>query len=324
MCNEVRKHNKFRWYGHGTTFMMNLLGAKFCSWYVMKAKIKNCFNDSIKVLEEVNPDVVVSSHWANNYYAENMNKKPITIIYSPDVIITNMFAFKSDLVITPVKKGYDIAMKNKKRFNNENLKLVNTAIRNEAFDVELDKVKQRKALGLDPDKFTVCLTDGGYGIGRIKEITLECIKRNLPINIIAVTGKNEKLYNELSNLRNEGQTKVLVVPFVPNILNHIAASDLFCGKSGANAIAEAVFFGVPIIIDNTVTCIENNNAKYYVNDAKCALLIRNEKKIVNKIEEFIKNKSSYDELHKNALKLHENFGAEKAADEIYNFIKKQK
>lgn len=324
LCKEVRKHNTHKWYGHGSTLAMNICGTRFSSAYVMRCKVRHCFEDSVKLLEEYEPDVVVSSHWATNYYAEHMSKKPLTVMYSPDVIVNKLFQYKCDLVLTPIDTGYYIAMKNKRRFNDGNLKLVNTAIRNEAFGVDTDKVNQRIKLGLDPNKFTVCLTDGGYGIGKIEKITMLCLEKNLPINVIAVCGKNEELYNRLSSLKINGNTNVLAVPFKPTILDYIAASDLFIGKSGANAIAEAVFFAVPVIVSKTATVIETNNAKYYVNDVGCAIRMSSPEKMVEKIEHYLTDKTELETMHNNALKIHQNFGAEKCADEIYNLIMRRK
>mgnify|MGYP001510087089 CR=1 FL=1 len=116
-------------------------------------------------MRELRPDCVVSTHWATNYYAERLDRKPLTVMYGPDAHLNAMFRYPCDLATISIKEGYDRALKKfPRRFNEDNLKLVPTAIREEAFHVERDKQKLREKLGLD-DRFTVLLMEGGYGIG---------------------------------------------------------------------------------------------------------------------------------------------------------------
>lgn len=320
LCNEVKKHNTMHWYGHGTTFFMDLMGTKFSSWYAMKVHGGRTYKKAIDKIDEVNPDVVVSSHFASNYYATKTKCQPLTVVYSPDVKVSKMFEYKADLVLTSYENGYELAMKNKKRFNEENLKLVPIALREELIEEKTTKEEARKLLSID-ERFTICITEGGYGIGKIEKVINECIKRNLPVNIIAITGKNEKLYERLVRLEDDSQVSLFPVPFQSNISKFLIASDLFLGKAGANTIAEAVFFGLPSIITSLATDIEKNNAHYYMNIVQCSLLITKTGKIVDQIEHFLENKNELEELHTKALSIHECFNVERIADEIYKFIR---
>ena len=88
-----------------------------------------------------------------------------------------------------MKEGYERAKKFKRRFNDNNLKLVPCAIRESAFAVTESKQELRKKLGHD-DKFTLYITEGGYGIGMAEELCNRLIDEDLPISVIVVCGKN--------------------------------------------------------------------------------------------------------------------------------------
>ena len=94
-------------------------------------------------------------------------------------------------------------------------------------------------MGID-NRFTALLAEGGYGIGKMSKICRLAIERDLPVNIIAVCGKNEELYKELSAIETVGKCRLIPIGFTNKILDYIAASDLFCGKSGANILPKRV------------------------------------------------------------------------------------
>lgn len=324
LISEVKKANKSHAYGFASTTLMNIAGSKLSSCFVMKWKEKGVYKASLQYLDSLKPDVVVSSHFSTNYYAEHMKNKPLTVVYSPDVQIIKLFAYKSDLTLTPVEYGYQKALK-KHRFNKENLKLVDTCIKNEAIENKLSKEEAAKSLGIDSNKFTVCVADGGYGIGRALKILNECIKLNLELNLIIICGKNEEMYEQILKIKEQNKTNVKIYPvsFKDYSLNYIICSDLFCGKAGANAIAEAVYFGKPVIVTGCATQVELDNYKYYSKIVGCAVHISKPKKIVEKIIELKNNKDRLNRLSNNALSIHENFGSKKAAEEIYKLIQEK-
>ena len=62
--------------------------------------------------------------------------------------------------------------------------------------------------------------------------------------IAAIVCKNDALAERLKAAKGGGQTELIPLAFCENILEYIAASDLYFGKSGSG-IAEPSFFGVP-------------------------------------------------------------------------------
>ena len=198
LCEEVKKHNKYNWYGYATTIIMEIFGATIDNHTVMKWFSKKAYRDAIAHVDELDADLFVNTHWATNYYAVHSKSKPLTLTYVPDAFINPVFRYKSDLTLCSMRTGYQEAItRHKKRFNENNLKLVPFCIREEAFNYSQNKIENRKALNLPENKFTITLAEGGYGIGKMEEICKLILERDLPITIIPICGKNQKLYGRI-------------------------------------------------------------------------------------------------------------------------------
>ncbi|MBO5481232.1 MAG: hypothetical protein J6A63_08610 [Clostridia bacterium] len=312
--NEVRMYNKCHFYGYLSIFAMNLFGTKISSDFVMKGLIKGAYEDSMKHMEELRPDVVVSTHWATNYYAEHMQKKPYTVMYIPDAHANALFRYPCDFSMISMPEGYKRAMRFKRRYNEDNFKLSPLAIRQAAFEVERDKQKLRKQLGHD-DKFTVFLTEGGYGVGLTEKLCQMLIEEDLPISIVAVCGKNPELHERLKQLKTKGNTSFYPYGFCENVLEMIASSDLYLGKSG-NGLMEPTFYGVPIIVTHSANTIEKLIAEHYVSHVKSAKRIFNAKKCVAFIKGALNGSEEYQAL-KNFKCDPTAYGGEGIADLIF-------
>ncbi len=320
MCEFVKDQNKSGFVGKFSTFAMAFFGTKLDTWACLRVLVPGSKELGVKHMDELDPDIVITTHWATNYYAKSSTKDIKTVVYCPDAHINPLFAYESDLTLISMVDGYEQALKKqKKRFNKDNLKLVPFCIRPEAFDVPTDKQQNRRDLGLDENKFTIVVADGGYGIGSMKAVCEEIIKRDLPITLIPVCGKNEKLHSHFLSLPVGPNISFKPLGFTDQMLRYIASADLFCGKSG-NIIAEPTFFGVPSIITKHATEIERIIANNYVKRAKCAINIFKPKKIVNKIEEFLNDRTELDKMSQNALAIHNHYGAEKSVDLIFDML----
>ena len=319
---EVKKYNHNWLYGYFNMFMMELLGTKFLSKIIMDAYVPGARIAAREHISELEPDMLVSTHWSTNYYAERMPKhKPLTVTYIPDVQTIPLFRYPCDMTLMSAKRGYDKALKKyKRRYNNDNIRLVSFAIRGEAFAISMDKKENRRALGLDENKITVVLFEGGYGLGKMGKITRLLVEKDLPINIVAICGKNEKLYNALKRLQVKENTTLVVEGFCDTTLQYLAAADVFLGKAGASSVAEATFFGTALIITKYATSMERDNAEYYLKDVKNALRIFKPEQVVDKIESWLSNPKELMVLQSNALQYHDAFGAEKSADVLWEML----
>ncbi len=321
-AEQVKKQNREPSYGFFTTFNMDLFGSKISTWFLMDLLVKGSKTAGIEYMEKLDPDLVVSTHWATNYYAIKSRKKPLTVTYCPDVRVNPLFAYKADMLMVSAEVGFNEAhVRYGNRFNEENLKLVNFPIREIAFTIPLDKKENRRWWGFDEDKFLVVIAEGGYGIGKMEKICQEIIRRDLPVTLVPICGKNEELYNKFKNMKVEGKTAFYPQGLLgEEIFRLWGSADLSLGKSGSSAVAEPVFFGVPHIVTKFATNIEQYIGEYYIKDLQVSLAIFDPIKAVDKIEEWMNNPEKMQPFVDRALAHRKNYGAEQIADEIIKVL----
>lgn len=321
LANEVRKYTSKPAIGHFATFNCEFWGTDISTWGSMRVAIPGSAKQGIKFMETFQPDVVFSTHWATNYYAELMEHKPFTVMYCPDALLNKLFKYRADLTLVSMETGY-IEAKKDVSYDSHNLKLVPFCIRNDAFDMKLDKETLRKKLNLPMDKFTIILAEGGYGRGAMKDIVTRLLKEHVSVTVIPVCGKNKELYEYFQTLTPTEEITFLPQGFITNIFEFMKASDLFLGKAG-NMIAEPTFFGVPSIITGTSTLIETNIGDYYINYVHCAIKEFNHRKVVKIIKRLAQDSSVLVPYQKAAMDHHSSYGAEATADLLWEEIVKR-
>lgn len=318
MSRQVRIYSTVPAIGYLATLSCEFFGSVLSSFGSVRLSAPIAFRRGVKRMTAIAPDVVFSTHWATNYYVRHMKNPPLSVMYCPDGVCNKLFAYPSDLLLISTPVGYQKALKMKK-FNASNLKMVPFLIRNEAFSVTYDKKAARRELGLPEDRFTVLFAEGGYGIGKTKAICKRLFKEHIPLTVIAVCGKNKKLYKYLSSLETPEEIVFKPCGFTEDILKFEAAADLFCGKSG-NILAEATFFGDPTVVTKHATLIEEKIADHYVDTVGCAMREFSPKKTAELIKKFSADPALLEPYRRAALAWHENFGAEQAADELWKAI----
>lgn len=109
------------------------------------------------------------------------------------------------------------------------------------------KREAREWLGL-PDRFTCLVSFGGEGVGRnSRALVSALLDSGLPLQVVAITGRNEALRRELRGLRSD-TSRLRVEGFVENMADYLAASDVFVGKAGPSSVYEAFAVGRPVIV----------------------------------------------------------------------------
>ena len=321
--SDVIRANKHTSWGMFETFMMDITHYKVLQNLFTSIQGKKMRQKLISRMESFSADLILSTHISTSLIAKQVAKnKPIITAYNPDVMIQPFYHGYCDLVMVSSKRGYDKVL-GKYGYNSENLKLVPFPIREKAYDFSKDKKENRKRLGLDEDKLTIVLFEGGYGLGKMKKICKRLLKTDLYANVVAICGKNEKLYNDLKKLKANANIKFVVEGFCPCTLDYLAAADIFMGKSGASSVAEPAFFGVAEIITKHATTIEKNNSLYYVEDVKCALNVLNPSKAVKTVKKLDADRALLKKMQDNALAIHDRYGSEEIADHLWDLLCKK-
>ncbi len=319
MGRQVKMYNTIPALGHFATAADAFFGARLSTLGAMRLSAPYAHGHGIAHMAELKPDVVVSTHWASNYYAQKQKKnKPFTIMYCPDAQLNNLFEYPCDLLLMSMPYGYEKALR-KKQYSIQNCKMVPFWIRNEAFEVDTDKAALRKKLGIPENNFTILLAEGGYGIGKMAKITEQLVSLHLPLTVMPICGTNQKLFEHFKTLKCAPEVAFRPYAFADHIFDLEAASDIFCGKSG-NMIAELTFFGCPSIVTHCANHIEENIADHYINTVGCAVKETNVKKIIQMILSCAEDRTKLEPFRKAALDYHDHFGSDKGADVIWEAI----
>ncbi len=109
----------------------------------------------------------------------------------------------------------------------------------------------RRALSLDPEKFTVFVNAGWVGGGNIPQIFRELVRGELDVQAIFLAGKNEELRLEAESIAVDAKFPVRVIGYSEHVEQLMAAASVMISKLGGLTTFEAMACRVPIIGDGT-------------------------------------------------------------------------
>src|SRR5581483_11867923 len=112
---------------------------------------------------------------------------------------------------------------------------------------EIDRAAERKRHGLDPDLPTGLILFGGEGNMVMIDIVRRLEKCARPLQLIAICGHNQKLYDRLKAMQT--RMPLLVEGFTREVPYYMQLSDFFIGKPGPGSISEALKMKLPVIVE---------------------------------------------------------------------------
>jgi UDP-N-acetylglucosamine:LPS N-acetylglucosamine transferase len=107
----------------------------------------------------------------------------------------------------------------------------------------------RRALGLDPEKFTVFVNAGWEGGGNIPQIFRELVRGQLEVQAIFLAGKNEELRADAESLAETASFPVKVIGYSDHVEELMGAANVMISKLGGLTTFEAFACRLPIIAD---------------------------------------------------------------------------
>jgi len=149
--------------------------------------------------------------------------------------------------------------------------------------MSIDRVAERKRLGLDPDCPTAIVLFGGHGSKVMVEITRRLSETDSGVQLILICGHNEKLAAELKALKT--RKPILVVGFAQNVEYYMALADFFIGKPGPGSISEALQFHLPVIVEcNSGTLPQERYNAEWVTEKGYGIVVPSFKKIAPAVQ----------------------------------------
>jgi processive 1,2-diacylglycerol beta-glucosyltransferase len=183
------------------------------------------------------------------------------------------------------------------------------------FAVKKDKQEMRAKHNLAPDRTTILLSAGGFGVGSVDALVHSLLPLQHRAQIVAICGRNEELKQRLTKLaaRVKPDAMVLLKPFghTKEMDELMTASDLVLGKPGGLTTSEALAKGLVFVIVNPIPGQEERNSDHLL-EAAAAIRCNNLPTLSYKLDRLLADPQRFKSMQANARRM----GRPNAAREI--------
>ncbi len=131
------------------------------------------------------------------------------------------------------------------------------------FAIPRSKADARVQMGLDPERATVLVAAGGFGMGPVESLVRAVDAVSHPIQVVVICGKNAALARRL-NAVDDWRHTVRIVGFTTEMDSWMASADLVVGKPGGMTSSEAFARGAVLVIVNPIPGWEERNSDYFL------------------------------------------------------------
>ena len=161
----------------------------------------------------------------------------------------------------------------------------------------VDRVNERKRLGLEPDCPTGIVLFGGHGSRVMVDIVKRLDENNSGVQLILLCGHSQELAAQLRSLKTK--RPILVQGFTANVESYMALADFFIGKPGPGSISEALQFHLPVIVEcNAKTLPQERYNAEWVTGKGFGIVVRSFREIGPAVQRLLQN-STFNQLRLN-------------------------
>ena len=281
---------------------------------ILQAIIWLYHGKTVRLLErywqELRPDLVASlvPHFNRALCESLRNSRPckpfVTILtdiadYPPHFWIERQEQFLICGSERAVEQARELGHADKRIFQTSGMILNPRFYNYSPIDREAERIKQ----GLDPARMTGLVLFGGQGARKkMLEIDRRLSESGLPIQLILICGKNERLFAELrAQVRPMPR---LIQGFTTNVPYYMQMADFFIGKPGPGSIAEAMAMSLPVIVErNAWTLPQERYNTEWVREKQVGLVVSNFDKVAGAVSQLLE-KETFAHFRCNAKEMH--------------------
>ncbi len=257
-----------------------------------------------KLLQDFQPDIVVSTHPFGTQMCAYL-KKQRKLNCKIATVMTDYAPHDQWLELNEYVDYYFVSHEEMKRQLNEKgipkEKIFATGIPlSNKFLLRYDKPDILKSFGLSPERKTVLFFGGGeFGLGKSKTLKIfkTFVENNNNIQIVAISGKNEKMKENFEHLVTEldKQDYVKVLSYTDKVPELMSISDLVVTKPGGLTTTESLACGLPIVVINPIPGQEEENAAYLEKN-KVAIWIKGNDDVEEILNDLFSNQTKMREM----------------------------
>lgn len=265
----------------------------------------------LRLLREKQPDLIISTHPFGSQMCSYLKRKG-KISAKIATIMTDFAPHDQWLVGSDDTDYYFVAHENMKKYLKRkdipDSKVFATGIPlSNRFLKDFHKEEIFKELHLNPDKKTILFFGGGeFGLGKTRtvEIFKGFVKYCKDMQIIAISGKNEKMKFAFEKVvsKYESGNRVLVFEYTSQVPEFMSISDLVVTKPGGLTTTESLASHLPMVIINPIPGQEEKNAKFLVKNG-IAIWIKKNDNVIDILENLFSHPKTLETMKENTKKL---------------------
>ena len=235
------------------------------------------------LVEEYKPDIIISTHMFSTQMISYLKKK--NKVHSKLATVLTDFAPHEQWLVGCKYGDFFFVSNDKMRdtlindFGIHKSKVFSTGIPlSEKFQEKFNKEAVYNSFGLTPEKKVILFFGGGeFGLGKDRTVSIltSLTKHIDEYQIIAVSGKNKKMYDAFTEVANElgNPNELKIFDFITNVPEAMSISSLVVTKPGGLTSSESLASSLPMLIINPIPGQEEENAEF-IEQAGAGLWIR--------------------------------------------------
>jgi Glycosyltransferase family 28 C-terminal domain len=162
----------------------------------------------------------------------------------------------------------------------------------------VDRISERKRLGLEPDCPTGIVLFGGHGPRVMLDIAKKLDKSDSGVQLIMLCGHNQELAAQFKDLKTK--KPIAVQGFTENVESYMALADFFIGKPGPGSISEALQFHLPVIVEcNAKTLPQERYNAEWLTEKGFGIVVSSFREIAPTVQRLLQS-ATFNQLRRNA------------------------
>ena len=265
----------------------------------------------LRLLREKKPDLIISTHPFGSQMCSYLKRKG-KITSKIATILTDFAPHDQWLVGSDYTDYFFVAHNKMKEYliskNIPENKIFATGIPiSNKFLETFNTSKILSSLGFKENLKTVLFFAGGkFGLGKSRtlEIFNTFVNDFNNIQVIAISGKNKKMYEEFNQIvKIANKTNFIkVFEFVNNVPELMAVSDVVITKPGGLTTTESLVSGLPMIIINPIPGQEEENAQF-LEHSNVGIWLKKQMNISETISNFLSDNKKLKQMKENTKKI---------------------
>ncbi|MEH7413811.1 glycosyltransferase [Neobacillus drentensis] len=287
---------------------------------VMKSILSTGVGRMLKLIEEVQPTVVVSTFPLAAAVMSKVKSLGLTDIPTVTTITDHtdhscwIYPFTDQYIV-----GSKIVRDSLIELGVEENRIAHTGIPiRQQFSQAFQREEIFAKYGLDPHMSTILVMGGGCGMIGDGNSTIEEIDAlSKPIQLIIVCGHNEKLRMQLQEKLKDSKHRIHLTGYIQYVHELMAISDLMITKPGGVTTFEAIAMELPMLLYKPIPGQEQDNAKFLVRSG-VAVQAKTNQELMDRLSTLLGKKEILQEMRENTKQFHPKESAFASIEVIMN------